>query len=850
MLTNHAPVLLVLEDAHWADASTLILMRHLVRNTRSQRMMILVTYREVELDQARALHETLLDFNREKQGTRIKLKRLNRQETHNLLAILFAEEIKPDFLEGIFRETEGNPFFIEEVCKAIVESGNLTYQDGHWKRPSMEEVGVPQSIQVAIQSRLRVMTENAQKALEQAAILGREFDFKLLLRAMDVDEDNLLDALDEALHAKLVEEAGKEADDRFAFIHALVPTSIAAGLRTLQRRRLHKRAAHALETLQPDAYEALAYHYIEAGKTDKGVDYLLQAGDRARGIFAHQEAIDSYQEALDHLREEGEVVKVAKTLMKLGLTYINEFKFMEARRVYEEAFNMWQQAGRLDEGESLPPAPHAFRGLMEEPTSLDPISNDGWASQIIDNIFSGLVELTSDWELLPDVAQRWEVLDEGRRYIFYLREDVTWSDGVPVTAHDFEYAWKRAIDPASETVEVEAFFAIKNAKIFHQEDLQDRNAVGVHGRDDFTLEVELEAPSNSFLYLVSHHSSFPVPRHAVQEHGSAWTDLDVLVTNGPFRLAAWEPGKSLLMEVNPGYTGRFPGNLRQVEMYFYSDLIADGGQQLYEDDRVDYIWLGYLPDPKRARSRHPDEFITAPFLRSDYIGFNVQRPPFDDNRVRRALALATDREYLINTLFDGIGAFPATGGLLPPGMPGYSEGIALPYDPARARRLLAEAGYPNGRGFPVIEAYKYRRSKYREILQNQWQENLGIAIRWIDMTFEKFFEPQGQQNLHVWTMGNFAAYPDPQEFLSGSILERTGWSHEEYEELIKCASQTIDYTERLKLYRRAELILIEDTPVVPIAYYNFNYFVKPWVRRAPLSPSKAWYWKEIILEPH
>jgi ABC-type oligopeptide transport system substrate-binding subunit/serine/threonine protein kinase len=850
MLTNHTPILLVLEDAHWSDNSTLMLIRHLARSTRSQRLMILVTYREVELDDARSLHETLMDFNREKLGTRIKLTRLNRQEAHEMLTVLFAEEITQEFLEGIYRETEGNPFFIEEVCKAIVESGKMTYQDGRWKRPSMEELGVPQSIQVAIQSRLRVLSEAAQKALVQAAILGREFDFELLLSAMESEENSLLDALDEALHAKLVEEMGKDKGGRFAFIHALIPTSIAAGLRTLQRRRLHKQAAQAIESLHPDAFEVLAHQFIEAGETDKGVTYLIQAGDRARGVFAHQEAINSYQLALDHLREEGETIQAAKALMKLGHTYHNDFRFPEARQAYEEGFNLWQQSGKQEGDEDLPPAPHAFRGLLQEPTSIDPLTDDGWAAHIVDNIFSGLVALNSDWEIVPEVAQRWEVLDNGLRYLFHLRDDVTWSDGVPVTAHDFEFAWKRALDPANESRKADEFYAIKHAKAFHQGYLEDPDAVGVYSRDNFTLEVELERPFGALLYVLSSHASYPVPRHIVHKYEEAWTDLDFLVTNGPFKLASWEPGTSMSLEANPTYKGRFPGNLQQVEMLLYTDRQTVKDMNLYQDDRIDFLWIGLSANPKRARSQYPEEFRTAPFLRTDHIGFNTKKPPFDDPRVRKALALAIDREHLINTIYGGIGFIPATGGLLPPGMPGYSEGIALPYDPAQARRLLAEAGHPDGRGFPVIEAYKSSDPILREKIQNQWKENLGIEIRWRAIPWKEFVELQNHQNLHIWTLGNFADYPDPDAFLRSAILERTGWSHDEFNDLLDRAAEMMDYTERLEFYQRAERILIDEVPVLPISHARFDVLVKPWVRRFPLSPSRGWYWKEIILEPH
>ncbi|NIO68859.1 MAG: protein kinase, partial [Anaerolineae bacterium] len=247
-LSDHVPLLLVLEDAHWADSGTLSLLRHLARHTRRQQVMIVATYREVELDEARPFHEVLLDLNRERLATRLKLPRLDREQTRELLAVLFAKEITSEFLDGIYRETEGNPFFIEEVCKALVESGKLYYEDGRWHRPSMEELGIPQSVRVAIQSRVRVLPTDAQETLRLAAVLGREFDFDTLAEASDQDEDTLIDGLESAEQAQLIEEVSAEEGVTFAFVHALIPTTLVESTRTLQRRRLHRRAAAAIET--------------------------------------------------------------------------------------------------------------------------------------------------------------------------------------------------------------------------------------------------------------------------------------------------------------------------------------------------------------------------------------------------------------------------------------------------------------------------------------------------------------------------------------------------------------------------------------------------------------------------
>ena len=331
-LSRHSPLMIYLDDAHWADSGSLSLFRHIARQLSTQPIMLLATYRDVEVDEARPLHEVLLDLGREPRTTRLKLNRLTIEQTEDLLAAFFQDEITPEFRDGIYKETDGNPFFIEEVCKALVESGKLYYENGSWHRPDMSELGIPQSVRVAIQSRVGKLSPETQELLAQAAVLGREFEFDTLLAAVDVSEDEVIDALEEAERAQLIEERGENGDLVFAFSHALIPTTLVEGLRMLQRRRLHKRAAKALEERDPENFSALAWHLLEAGQTEQGVEYLLLAGDQARSQYAHQEAIDSYLQALDFAKETEDHARAARTLMKLGLTYHNAFRYKESRQ--------------------------------------------------------------------------------------------------------------------------------------------------------------------------------------------------------------------------------------------------------------------------------------------------------------------------------------------------------------------------------------------------------------------------------------------------------------------------------------------------------------------------------------
>ncbi|MFQ5943100.1 MAG: serine/threonine-protein kinase PknK [Anaerolineales bacterium] len=298
-MSEHAPLMLVIDDAHWADSGSLSLLRYLAGRTQRQQILLAATYREVELDEARPFHEALLELNRKRLGTRLKLRRFDEQQTQDLLAAVFEEEITPEFLEGIFGETEGNPFFIEEVCKALVESGQVFHTENGWDRVSMDEIEIPQSVRVAIQSRVSKFPEEYQDTLNLAAILGREFDFDTLEEASDLDEDTLIDALETAEDAQLIEEVSGKGGATFSFVHALIPSTLAEGVRTLRRRRLHKRAAAAIEVTRPDDFEDLAHHYEESGDEEQARNYYTKAAERASSAYANQEAEDHYRAALD-----------------------------------------------------------------------------------------------------------------------------------------------------------------------------------------------------------------------------------------------------------------------------------------------------------------------------------------------------------------------------------------------------------------------------------------------------------------------------------------------------------------------------------------------------------------------
>jgi ABC-type oligopeptide transport system substrate-binding subunit len=456
-------------------------------------------------------------------------------------------------------------------------------------------------------------------------------------------------------------------------------------------------------------------------------------------------------------------------------------------------------------------------------------------------------------ELVPLVARSWDITDEGQRYVFHLRDDVVWSDGVPVTAYDFAFAWRRVLSPDFPAPSVDLMYDVKGARAFRRGETTDPHTLGVRALSEGVLEVELEGPCAYFPYLLSFSLFYPVPRHAVEEHGLGWADLDRILTNGPFRIHSWEPGHSIELVRNPDYCGRCEGNVERVEL----SLLTDWPVILprYREDELDVLdlWGLAMADVDRARQRHPEEYVTRPAPVTVHVRMNTIRAPLDDRRVRRALSLAVDQESLTNHVLGDFGS-PAGGGFVPPGMPGYSPSIGLPYEPDRARRLLAEAGYPEGRGLPKLSMIAPNRPLFvqlGEFLQTRWKEELGIELLWQVMEWAELNPYLKSTPPHLFLVAWEADYFDPHSFLrSGIQSSNLHWRDAVYEQWVEEARRTVDREDRMALYAQVDRRLMEEAVSIPLVYPRHHFLIKPWVRRYPISAIRYWFWKDVILEPH
>jgi len=335
----------------------------------------------------------------------------------------------------------------------------------------------------------------------------------------------------------------------------------------------------------------------------------------------------------------------------------------------------------------------------------------------------------------------------------------------------------------------------------------------------------------------------------VKAHGAAWAKAAPLISNGPFRLIAWRPGESIILTRNPDYHGPFRGNLQQVQLLPICDWSAR--LAMYEADELDVLGITYFSaaEHEAIRQRYADEYIARPRLETHFLAFDVTRPPFDDVRVRRAFALATDRTALADEVLHGYVA-PATGGLTPPGMPGHVADIALPYDPARARRLLAQAGYPSGRDFPPLAVVAYPAVATRnEFLQAQWREILGVEVRLDVLAWAAYLERMRDASYHLINLNWLADYPDPDNLLRVSHVRAWPvWQHQVYGQLVQEARRLTDSAQRMQRYRQAEEILVQEIPILPLAYERDHLLIKPRLRRYPMSAIRPAYWKDAIKE--
>lgn len=452
------------------------------------------------------------------------------------------------------------------------------------------------------------------------------------------------------------------------------------------------------------------------------------------------------------------------------------------------------------------------------------------------NLFEGLLVYAPDnGPPRPGVAERWESSDS-RTWTFHLRGDARWSNGRAVTAGDFAYSWQRGLEPATASRNAQQLWFIEGAKEFNTGALRDFSKVGVRVVDDRTLEVTLVGPTPFFPKVLPYIAYAPVPREAIEAHGDAWTRPENIVTNGAFHLTENKLRERLVMKKSPTYWDAASVRLSgAVVLHSESETNA---WQLYEQGKVHWT-PGTVPTdkiPLLMASGRPD-FHTHPYMCVYYYLFRTDRPPFNDVELRRALNRATDKERITKHITRG-GQTPATH-LVPPMFAemGYESPEGDAFDPEEASRLLAEAGYPGGKGLPSLEIIYNTLEGHRliaESIQRNLKDVLGVQATLSNMEWKSLLKRLNEGEFQIARGSWCADYADPYNFLqvfhSQGESNYAAYKNPEYDALLDRVRQTGDVGERNALMAQAEAIINRDLPILPLYFYTRSYLLKPWVR--------------------
>lgn len=466
---------------------------------------------------------------------------------------------------------------------------------------------------------------------------------------------------------------------------------------------------------------------------------------------------------------------------------------------------------------------YAF-ALGSDPETFDPGSMSGSVEgDVAYQLFEGLLApAADDGPPEPGVAERFDLSADGRTYTFHLRPDARWSNGDPVTAADFDYSWRRVLKHKVAADYINLFRLVRGAAAYEATP-SNEGLLGLRVEGPSTFVVELAQPVAYFPELVSFYPMFPVHRGSVEKWGEQEAfKPEHIVSNGAYKMEAYLRRLRIDAALNPHYWGRADVAMKHLSMLIIEDEAAR--VNAFDDGRLD--WVNQLPSNQILSLRTRDTFRRTEMLGTYFLRFNVTKPPFNDPRVRHALSLAVDRELLCRCTLSDLYK-PATG--MVPNLPGYPASDAVRYDPAEARRLLAAAGFPGGKGFPTV-AYLYNTSENHKIvaegLQDIWKSELGIEVQLVNQEWKVYLDALERLDFDIARGGWIGDYVDPNTFLdlwrTGDENNHTGWSNAGFDGLIDKAAQTPDPAARLTVLRAAEAILLRELPVMPI--YNYAEF--------------------------
>lgn len=451
------------------------------------------------------------------------------------------------------------------------------------------------------------------------------------------------------------------------------------------------------------------------------------------------------------------------------------------------------------------------------------------------NAWEPLVWLDADFNAYPGGADRWTTSDDGLTWTFYLRQNARWSDGEPVTADDWAFAFHRMLDPETANPYGWFYYSIKNAAPIHRGEIADLDQLGVRKVDDYTITITTEQPT-PYLLMILGFLPTVLAKHVVEEVGDDWAySPDTALSNGPYQVSEWNKGRNVVFTLNPYYQGPYPGKLERIELV----VIPQTGAplvQMYEAGEID---SQPVRDADLLQAREDPELRDQLDLYASpltfYMFFNTDEPPFDALAVRQAFSHAIDREAISEQVMQGLEVPAYT--MLPPGFPcsqaNDPEIQAIQrYDPELARELLAAADYPDGEGFPALELWTRQGqiTTEAEAIQRMLRDNLGITVTPRDLERSFYMEQLGAHQITLGLIQWAQDYADPTNFLDWwATGSRHTWHSERFNALVDEARGELDRERRCELYHEAERILIEDVGAVFVGHPIEGALWKPYI---------------------
>ena len=478
-------------------------------------------------------------------------------------------------------------------------------------------------------------------------------------------------------------------------------------------------------------------------------------------------------------------------------------------------------------------------GNGAEPQGLDPHVVTGVPeNHIVRALFEGLaVKNPETLEPEPGVAERWDISEDGTVYTFYLNPNARWSNGETMTASDYVWSWNRALHPDTGSLYAYMLYPIVNSEAYSKREITDFGEVGVKALDDHTLQVRLNAPTPYFLQLMDHYSTFAVHPETLLKHGkmtdrfTPWTRVGNIVSNGPFTLEEWSLNRRIIIKKSEHYWDR--DNVALNGVYFYPTENVISEERMFRAEQLHYtavVPLDKIPD---YRERPDSPYVQAAYLGTYYYLVNTERPPVDNVLVRRALSYALDRDTLTRTVLQDT-AIPAYS-ITPPDTLGYNPPQLFDYDPAKARELLAEAGYPNGEGWPGLEIIYNTQEAHRKIavaVQQMWKRELNIDITISNQEWKVYLNSVSQREFQVARRGWIGDYVDANNFLDLFITDggnnNTGYASDEFDDIIlNLAPKAKTRDERYGLFYKAATMMMNEMPIIPIYTYTSKHLIHP-----------------------